>query len=92
MGRPLSFTFACPLLTTILCCFTALDCLRYRSGIYYHTEEQREIAIKSMQAAQAKFGSPIVTEVAKVREACPLFPELPHRILPKCYPTASSLT
>ena len=27
---------------------------QYRSGIYYHSEEQREIATKSMQAAQVR--------------------------------------
>ncbi|CAM9342303.1 unnamed protein product [Choristocarpus tenellus] len=36
---------------------------QYRSAIFYHTDEQREIAHDSITAAQPKFSSPIVTEV-----------------------------
>jgi peptide-methionine (S)-S-oxide reductase len=38
---------------------------QYRSGIYYQTEAQREAAEKSKAAAQARFDSPIVTEIEK---------------------------
>jgi peptide-methionine (S)-S-oxide reductase len=39
---------------------------QYRSGIYYHNPEQKEIAMQSLKAAQAKFSAPIVTEIAEV--------------------------
>jgi len=38
---------------------------QYRSAIFYETDAQREAAEKSKAAAQAKFPSPIVTEIAK---------------------------
>ena len=38
---------------------------QYRSAIFYETEAQREAAEKSKAQAQGKFGSPIVTELAK---------------------------
>ena len=36
---------------------------QYRSAIFYHSEEQRELAIKSKQEVASKFSSPIVTEI-----------------------------
>jgi peptide-methionine (S)-S-oxide reductase len=36
---------------------------QYRSGIYYHTEEQKEEAIASMKAEEARLGKPIMTEI-----------------------------
>ena len=36
---------------------------QYRSGIYYHTEEQKTKAIASKQKRQSKYSSPIVTEI-----------------------------
>ena len=38
---------------------------QYRSGIFYETDAQREIAEKSKAAAQGMFSSPIVTEITK---------------------------
>jgi peptide-methionine (S)-S-oxide reductase len=38
---------------------------QYRSGIYYHTDDQRKIAEKSKAEAAAKFEDPIVTEIMK---------------------------
>ncbi|MFC4995101.1 peptide-methionine (S)-S-oxide reductase MsrA [Rubritalea tangerina] len=38
---------------------------QYRSAIYYYTEEQKNAAKASMQAAQKDFKSPIVTEITK---------------------------
>ena len=46
--------------------FTVLYCLRYRSGIYYHSEEQREIAVKSMQAKLEALRKDINTAALKV--------------------------
>ena len=37
---------------------------QYRSAIYYHSEQQKETALKSMEAAQAHFQDKMVTEVA----------------------------
>ena len=37
---------------------------QYRSAIYYHSEEQKEAALKSIEQAQAHFTDEIVTEVA----------------------------
>ncbi|MBI1358265.1 MAG: peptide-methionine (S)-S-oxide reductase MsrA [Acidobacteria bacterium] len=36
---------------------------QYRSGIFYHSEEQRRLAEESKAALQAGFGKPIVTEI-----------------------------
>lgn len=36
---------------------------QYRSGIYYHTEEQKEEAIASLKAEEAKLKKPIMTEI-----------------------------
>lgn len=36
---------------------------QYRSGIYFHSEEQRESATKSVKALQERLGEPVVTEV-----------------------------
>lgn len=36
---------------------------QYRTGIYVHTPEQREIALRSLKEEQAKHDKPIVTEV-----------------------------
>ena len=36
---------------------------QYRSAIYYHSEEQKEQALKSKMEAQKEFSSPIVTEI-----------------------------
>ena len=36
---------------------------QYRSAIFYHSEAQREAALRSMEAAQADFSDPIVTEI-----------------------------
>lgn len=45
--------------------------LQYRSGIYYHTPEQRKEAEDSMQRAASKFKAPIVTELKQVEEYYP---------------------
>lgn len=37
---------------------------QYRSAIFYHSEEQRKIAEKSLNEAQKRFGKPIVTQIA----------------------------
>ena len=44
---------------------------QYRSAIFYETEAQREMAEKSKAAAQGKFGTRIVTEIAKAGEFYP---------------------
>lgn len=36
---------------------------QYRSGIYFHNEEQRKIAEDSIKALQERLGEPVVTEV-----------------------------
>ncbi len=36
---------------------------QYRSAVFYHTEQQRELALASIKAAQPLFDLPIVTEV-----------------------------
>jgi peptide-methionine (S)-S-oxide reductase len=40
---------------------------QYRSGIFYHTDEQKAIAekVKAEAGASGKFKSPIVTEITK---------------------------
>jgi peptide-methionine (S)-S-oxide reductase len=37
---------------------------QYRSAIYYHSEQQKETAMKSVEEAQAYFPEKIVTEIA----------------------------
>lgn len=46
---------------------------QYRSAIFYHTEEQREIAEKSRERwnASGKFNRPIVTEITAASEFYP---------------------
>lgn len=39
---------------------------QYRSGIYYHSEEQKRIAEESKKKAQADFKDPIVTEIVAI--------------------------
>lgn len=41
---------------------------QYRSGIYYHTDEQKEMAIASRDAEQLKHKDAIVTEILPARE------------------------
>lgn len=36
---------------------------QYRSAVFYHTEQQRELALASIKASQPLFDLPIVTEV-----------------------------
>jgi peptide-methionine (S)-S-oxide reductase len=36
---------------------------QYRSGIYYHTEEQKVEAVASMKEEEAKLRKPIMTEI-----------------------------
>jgi peptide-methionine (S)-S-oxide reductase len=38
---------------------------QYRSGVFWHSEAQRDAAEKSKKAAQASFKDPIVTEITK---------------------------
>ena len=44
---------------------------QYRSGIYYHTEEQRIQATESLQREQLKYTEPIVTEILPAKEWFP---------------------
>jgi peptide-methionine (S)-S-oxide reductase len=44
---------------------------QYRSAIFYHTEEQRQIAGKSKQEASKIFEDPIVTEITKAGDFWP---------------------
>ena len=44
---------------------------QYRSVIFYHDEQQKLIAEKSKQAAQANFPSPIVTEIVPFKKFYP---------------------
>lgn len=39
---------------------------QYRSAIFYHDEEQKAIAEKSMQEAATDFSNPIVTEISEL--------------------------
>lgn len=39
---------------------------QYRSGIYYHTDEQLKIARQSLENAQSHFQDPIVTEIEEI--------------------------
>jgi peptide-methionine (S)-S-oxide reductase len=41
---------------------------QYRSAIFYHSEEQQQVAESSKQAAQADFPAPIVTQIAPATE------------------------
>lgn len=41
---------------------------QYRSAIYYHTEKQKEVAIKSLEAQQNKLKAKIVTEITPASE------------------------
>ena len=43
----------------------------YRSGIFFHNEEQKEIATASRNAAQQSFPRPIVTEITKAKTFYP---------------------
>ncbi|MGB2351784.1 MAG: peptide-methionine (S)-S-oxide reductase MsrA [Akkermansiaceae bacterium] len=43
----------------------------YRSGIFYHDEEQKKIATASRNAAQQHFPSPIVTEITQAKTFYP---------------------
>lgn len=40
---------------------------QYRSGIYYHTEEQRALAQASLDRQNAKLGGSVVTELEEVK-------------------------
>ncbi len=40
---------------------------QYKSVIFYHTEKQKEMALKSKKEAQKNFGDKIVTEVKKAK-------------------------
>ncbi len=44
---------------------------QYRSGIYYQTDEQRDIAMTSLKEAQKLFDSKIVTEIKKAEQFYP---------------------
>ncbi len=44
---------------------------QYRSGIYYMDDDQQRIAESSREAAQAKFGDPIVTEIEPLQKYFP---------------------
>lgn len=44
---------------------------QYRSAIFYHNEEQKTIAEKSMKEAQEDFTNPIVTEISAVSKFYP---------------------
>eukprot|EP00602_Paraphysomonas_sp_CaronLab_P006127 CAMPEP_0185021544 /NCGR_PEP_ID=MMETSP1103-20130426/4233_1 /TAXON_ID=36769 /ORGANISM="Paraphysomonas bandaiensis, Strain Caron Lab Isolate" /LENGTH=206 /DNA_ID=CAMNT_0027553127 /DNA_START=85 /DNA_END=706 /DNA_ORIENTATION=- len=44
---------------------------QYRSGIYYHSEEQKKEAIESRDKEQEKYSDPIVTEILPAKEWYP---------------------
>jgi peptide-methionine (S)-S-oxide reductase len=44
---------------------------QYRSAIYYHNDEQKQIAEKSKAEAGKEFSKPIVTEITKAEEFYP---------------------
>lgn len=50
---------------------------QYRTGIYYHTEEQRDIALQTLEEQQQKFKSPIATEIKPAKLYWPA--ELEHQ-------------
>ncbi|CAE7787701.1 unnamed protein product, partial [Symbiodinium microadriaticum] len=41
---------------------------QYRSGIYYHTEDQKALAFRSKDLEQQKYTDPIVTEILPAKE------------------------
>ncbi|CEG41750.1 peptide-methionine-s-oxide reductase [Plasmopara halstedii] len=41
---------------------------QYRSGIYYHNEEQRKVALASKEEYQKKCSKPIVTEIMEAKQ------------------------
>lgn len=42
---------------------------QYRSGIYYHNNQQRDAALAYIREAQKNYSQPIVTEVSVARRA-----------------------
>lgn len=44
---------------------------QYRSGIYYHDEIQRDIAVESKETEQTKYHNPIVTEILPAKKWYP---------------------
>ena len=44
---------------------------QYRSGIYFHTDEQQAAAVEVMAEAQERFRQPIVTEIQRASEFWP---------------------
>lgn len=44
---------------------------QYRSGIYYTSEQQKEIAETSREKAQSRFSDPIVTEIEALKKYYP---------------------
>ena len=44
---------------------------QYRSGIYFHTDEQQAAAVEVMAEAQERFQQPIVTEIQRASEFWP---------------------
>lgn len=44
---------------------------QYRSAIFFHNENQKKVAEKSKEAAQAEWDKPIVTEITKAPEFYP---------------------
>ena len=41
---------------------------QYMSGIFYHDEEQKELAFKTLDEMKAKRNKPIATEIAEAKE------------------------
>jgi peptide-methionine (S)-S-oxide reductase len=41
---------------------------QYRSGIYFHNEDQRKFALSSKESEQLKYSNPIVTEILPAKE------------------------
>lgn len=44
---------------------------QYRSGIYYHNDEQKELALASKAREQLKYSAEIVTEIEAAKEFYP---------------------
>lgn len=44
---------------------------QYRSAVFYHTQDQKQIVEKSKQKAREKFSDPIVTEIAEFQSFFP---------------------
>ena len=44
---------------------------QYRSGIFYHSEEQKKLALASKAAIEKKLGKPVATEVTAAKEFYP---------------------